>query len=523
MNRKLVTEQKNVFISLPDKCLPDKPIIITSGKHPNNDRYDELLCTFSSVSKYDETTWLIDRMFTERYFANGERRISFSKCDSRYVAVIKQYTLSQLLNHTSIHAIQGAIHSINIFFSFLSGKAISETSEINIQDYYQYYFGNNHINLALKTRIKHWVETKYFLSVMEYNNIRLMMEKYNTPHISRYVKAPRYIPEEIAIQIDLIMKRNNYIPSVYKFMYWTLRLIPNRFSEVLNCQDDCLKQLTDTLYTISIPTYKQEGPYQQTVRVIYIKNEDVGKMYIDIVKETIKAAKQIDNRKMNLICYQQSSKRIWDPSVQEMRFIPVNNCYHIVSLTQFNKFLANLCQFYNIQDQNGYIYKPTSHCFRHNATSDRINSGLFRDVDVQALTFHANTEMINKAYYHSPSDQYENDSVYFKGRIIKCDDNKVQQVLRKPYAITIRGLGICSDSRSCNKNKSQCLFCSHMTPDCDKLDEYINSRDEWIKKKQLALETKNKDYENLCDQWIDGYTLIIRKVENFISKKSESI
>ena len=62
-----------------------------------------------------------------------------------------------------------------------------------------------------------------------------------------------------------------------------------------------------------------------------------------------------------------------------------------------------------------------------------------------------------------------------------------------------------------------------MTPDCDKLDEYINSRDEWIKKKQLALETRNKDYENLCDQWISGYNLIIRRVENFISQKSESI
>ena len=524
MNNDRAEISGSTFAVLSDKFNPHAPLTISEVPSLDTGFYNEMLSTLCSESKYDDDKWIVDLLFSDRYISRGHRTIIFTNCDQTYVQDYKQYALRQLLCRKTVHSVIGGIIAVNQFASFLDGKPIIETNEADIQDYYSYLFGSNHADMTLKTRKKKWIETKYFMSVMEYDSIRIMMEKYNIQKNGKYAKADRYIPEDIAIQLDIIMKRNPYIPIAYQFIYWTLRLLVNRISEVLNCKDDCLKRFSSDTYTISIPTYKQEGPYLSTVRMIYIKDDGIGSMYIDIVKRAIDNAKQYDGRELNLLCYKPYLKSEWDPEEKELKYeTRCSEHWNVVGLQEFNTFLKKLCVCYQIKDEDGKTYSPSSHFFRHNSISDRLNSGIFRDVDVQAMSFHANTQMINRAYYHADAEkQNENDTVYFKGRIINCSDRRIQKLLEKPYAMKIRDLGICSDSRGCNKEKSKCLFCDHMTPDYDNLGIYVEQRDAWLKKKELAVSTSNADYELLCDQWINGYNAVITKIMSFIEKE-ESI
>ena len=199
---------------------------------------------------------------------------------------------------------------------------------------------------------------------------------------------------------------------------------------------------------------------------------------------------------------------------------------NIISIFALDLFMKNLCKANNIVKENGEIINITSHMFRHNAITDRLTSGIFRAIDIMPLTAHHNTAMIEKSYTHfKPEDlKVESSPIMFKGKIINTDNTRqMEMILKRPYAYSIHGLGICSDVSGCDKNKSECYRCPYMIPDFDQLDRYKMEMEEWKKKKEKSDKIGNVAFSELCEYWIESYEILIQRILKAISNEDLDI
>ena len=77
------------------------------------------------------------------------------------------------------------------------------------------------------------------------------------PYIQKIKLDYKYIPESIACKLDEVFKKEE-IELHIRCVYWILRLIPSRISEVLAMKINCVKPYNGN-YVIFIPTWKQNG------------------------------------------------------------------------------------------------------------------------------------------------------------------------------------------------------------------------------------------------------------------------
>lgn len=79
----------------------------------------------------------------------------------------------------------------------------------------------------------------------------------DNPYDSHLRHHYKYIPEAVVHQLDSVFMRQD-IDLTVKCIYWILRLIPSRISEVRGMRIDCLKPYAGH-FCLFIPTWKQNG------------------------------------------------------------------------------------------------------------------------------------------------------------------------------------------------------------------------------------------------------------------------
>lgn len=486
----------------------------------------KILETFSSISTFDDNQWLIDKANEDQNLTNKQRRVNFLNIENdNTLMYLKFFALMRLMKR---HSTRSVAHSVLVVREFLNAtvdpsKELSEMNALDIFGFYNHLFNSNS-STRLKSRLEKWFLVKEFFKVMNFQDQYQIMEKYTTENFpdERRVDT-KYIPEEVASKMDVEFLKDE-IPLAFKLIYWLLRLLPNRIMEVLSMRMNCVKKLDDDYYMISIPTFKQTGPYSLgNIKLIEVKYSGIGKYLIDLIYEFIderKADTDSDISDDDFLFY--APRCILRKVNATSRQFVKGSQYERVTIDRVNYFFKNFCKLHYITQDDGTPYVITSHQFRHNATSDRINSGIFRAIDVQGLTYHHSTAMIDQTYTHQDKDTIINNApVVFKGRIINTDnERKLNQLLKKPYAKNIYKLGICSDVRVCNKDKSQCLRCDYMIPDVDDLDYYTHELNDWISKRDKAKLTGNSIFMELCEDWINSYQIVITKVLNAITNEN---
>lgn len=174
--------------------------------------------------------------------------------------------------------------------------------------------------------------------------------------------------------------------------------------------------------------------------------------------------------------------------------------------------------------------KLTSHMFRHNAITDRLETKLFRPIDLRPMTLHANEQMVNKAYHHKNTEEIikqsqdieekiTGETVLFKGKIVNSlDDKAFEPFLRNKFAFSLNHMGICADSRACDKDKLQCFNCKYFIPNCDDLGYFKEQLEEWHKKLIIAEKIKNDNYTENIKYNISLFENVIKKIEKQLAK-----
>lgn len=192
----------------------------------------------------------------------------------------------------------------------------------------------------------------------------------------------------------------------------------------------------------------------------------------------------------------------------------------------FNVFLRDFIKRKDIKDENGELAHVTSHMFRHNSTTDRVKTGIFRPIDLRPMTLHSNEEMFNKNY-HNISDSELAEQVHniesirtrkeiiFKGRIINSANSAAYDYfLRKPFAFKINHMGICSNIRACSNNKWKCLACDHFIPNADDLPYFEEQKEGWKKKLPIAEKLDNKQMIDNIQSNITLFENVVERIKN---------
>ena len=216
----------------------------------------------------------------------------------------------------------------------------------------------------------------------------------------------------------------------------------------------------------------------------------------------------------------------WEPWKQS--YIESSNLC-IIRGNTFNRRMKTIIDKNNICNPDGTVANITTHKFRHNGITDRIQSGLFRAIDIMAITNSKSVAMINQAYVHvNNQEMRENiktinevitgeESVEFKGRVIPSDRPQLEQrILSKPFAHKIGKIGICSDISKCESSMFECLNCSSFIPDDSSKEYFCEQIDEWKNKLELALECGNSYLIDRARRYIELNEKMIVKIEGEI-------
>lgn len=517
-----------VYIPFPSGSEAEQPIIPSERSIIDIADAAKMLHTYSSVSEFEDEQWLIDKINEDRNLMNNRRTISFLKIANRDNCVIlKIAAVMKLMRHLSVRNIAKLVWTVRkfLFITQSQDTPFAEITSESILTYYNHLF-NSSLHGSREYNLSKWFVVKDFFKISGFQKQYRLMDQYimERPPDKRRIEG-KLIPEEVAQKLDIIFFKDN-IPLPFRVMYWSLRLIPNRIHEVLSMKMNCLKKLNSEYYIVSIPTFKQAGPYSLgNIKLIEIKYCNMGQYYIDLLKDFIKQRKNESHSVDDDFLFYAYRHQFKSNQNGEYHFSCCKAPYSPLTIDRVSALFKNVCKRCNIRTENGEPYSVTSHQFRHNAISDRINSGIFRSIEVQGLTYHHSTAMIDQTYTHQDvRTMVESAPIIFKGRIINSvDERQINKLLERPYAKRIYKLGICSDVRNCDKDKSQCLRCKYMIPDANDLDYYEQELQDWHAKQKKAELIGNEIFAELCEDWIVSYETLINRVLKALTNEDVTI
>lgn len=487
----------------------NKNIIIKNYQYTENlkSELEYYLSTISNILNFESNTWCIDKLRKSVSQSPGTYTLYFSKIPLEFCNITKYFCLIQLRDRRSISTVRTKISGLNYFFNFLlSEYALNDLSMLNnsIITSYENYLRMSNLNSS--TRHTYWSAMLIFFKKL--NNWKEMPKSSliadsSNPFPKEENYDYKYISDYVINQLDIIF-RNEALPVYQRLLYWLLRSTPNRISEVLGMNIDCLKPYGDNM-VIFIPTWKQNGGYlTPELRSIHIKNEGHGKYIIDLIKEQQAEANRVQHKfqeseKGLLFSFQQL--KICSKPFTENKKIKYykNDNYLILNRNSAGELFKTICQRFKVKDEDGNPYVVTSHQLRHNGITDRLYMG-FKPVEIRYMTGHQGDLMILSSYNH-PQEKYlttlqetilskrdeitekdeSNNKVYFNGRILNIDEQVERMLLRNIRSLRVKG-GICSDITGCRSKMFECLDCDYFVPDVNDLEYFESQVEEWEKK-----------------------------------------
>jgi integrase len=496
--------------------VPDFEIV--NAKLSSDINWEKDVLPMYTKNQYYDNVWSIIDYAVDINIRLSHKKIYFGEFKSPLLMdMSRKYCLKRLMQHESISTINKKIASVRKIDGYFQDDDIFEINYNNIvlQKYYSLIFKGNKCTLHQYSR---WTHVLEFFVVTEMNSWAANMRKFLIPYCDRnHRSSNKYIEEEDVKQLDVIFTKDLSIPIAYRLAYWIMRLLPNRITEVGSIKIDCLKKIDDVTYSLTIPTFKQSGPYNQPeIKMLFIKDIGFGKYFIDLIKEQREYSLSHPALNGESEYLLRTFKSVYCPTANKYY---ETEKYLNINIAMFNRKMQRISTMNNVK----YI---TSHRLRHNAISDRANSGIFRLIDIEYLTGHHNSKMIEETYSHTTPQMLVEKvknirgeaPILFEGKIINSNDNaRYAKILERPFSKKIHHLGICSDIRDCGKDKFHCIGCEFLIPDIDDLHYYQNEIADWQQKLETAEKCSNTYWADNCRNNILLYEALVLRVINAVS------
>lgn len=447
--------------------------------------YRAFLTSQSTISAFEDDKWICDLRRRSAAEQVCKLTIYFSSVPTAYREMVKYAVLLELMEGKRVNTVDLYVNSVGLFLQFLGGLLL-ESVDIEIaQKYRQTLDGSG---LSESTRQRRWMCISRFLTAMNgYDGMRLrnpfLINPYNAPKLF----DRKYIPEETANELDRVFMKEE-IPLHLRCIYWTLRLIPSRVSEVLGMKIDCVKPFDDH-YCIMIPTWKQNGGYAEPiVRTIHVRQEGMGEFLLGLLWEQQKRACAYQEY---MVPEQQGYLLTYRQQIEQKGITYDKDHFLLATWTTVSWGLTKVCKKYGVCGEDGKPYRVTSHQFRHNGITDRLLAG-FTPAEIADMTGHHGTAMMMQSYAHlnlfpetlaepiryRKEGEVPKDRILFCGRILSMSPADEARLLRNLRSHRVPG-GICSDVSHCKSGMWNCVACENFIPEAEQVDWFRAQAKDW--------------------------------------------
>lgn len=478
-------------------------------------RYRDFLDSLSDSISFDSDKWICEKRLKNQSQLLSKVTIYFSMVPGQYKEMVKYFALIRLVEGKSVGTVCGDVGNIAIFLRFMADVPLSEIQVTTASRFKEYLDGKSY---SESTRSSIWSDVSVFLRRMsDFEKMYLMNPFYNKPYQAKQLVDQKYIPEYVAKQLDWIFMEED-IPITMRCIYWLLRLIPSRISEILGMKIECIKPF-DGHYCIFIPMWKQNGGYREPIiRTIHIENKEMGGHLIALILEQQKMAMSYqsylpEEKKGALFAYRSQIllDGVWHSE----------NRYRVASGRYISYHLKEICRRYDVRDENGGEYVVTSHQFRHNGVTDRLRAG-FTLPQIAEMTAHHGTAMLYASYAHlnlfpetivepmKYQTEAENPYVLFGGRILNMDFVTESRLLKNIRAHRVPG-GVCADVTHCRSGIWECISCRDFVPEMEQLAYFKEQAADWESKAE-----KFRNDRQLADNFAaiaGGFKTVVEKLE----------
>lgn len=465
-------------------------------------KYTGFVSELSSISTFDDDTWICDKRQKSKAQLPSKLTIYFGRVNEQYKKMVKFYAVLRLLDGIAVSSVNRDIGSITTFFRFLEDIPLDEITVTTASRYKEFLDQSSYVE---STKSANWTTVSTFLRKMNgFDGLEMHNPFYKNIYESHRLIDTKYIPEAITAQLDKAFMDEN-IPITLRTIYWILRLIPSRVSEVLGMQIDCLKPF-DEHYCVFIPTWKQNGGYAEPImRTIHLNDEGMAGHLIALIREQQKMSIAYQDK---LPIEKQSMLFSYRAQIKQKGVYYTQNRYNVASWVYVSYQFKEICKMYHIKDEYGEIYKVTSHQFRHNGVTDRLKAG-FTLPQIAEMTAHHGTAMLYGSYAHlnlfpetliepiKYETEAKNPQVLFHGRILNMDIVTETRLLKNLRAHRVLG-GICSDVTHCQSGMWNCIDCEHFVPEVEQLPYFKEQVVTWADKADKFRQDKQL-YDNFSD------------------------
>ena len=269
---------------------------------------------------------------------------------------------------------------------------------------------------------------------------------------------------------------NGEIPQVFRLAYFLLRLIPNRISEILAMNLECLSYPDVGLFAISIPNWK-ETPLHIPIysKYTFSMNGIVESAFYKLVRQQQDSIRQYARQET-----QDTDYLLYD--LQRDR---------VITQVDFNRFLSEMIKGHDILTANGQKAEVTSHALRHVCIGERLRSGIYSPEQTMKEANHSNIDVTLSYGYMSEHDEAEHLGKISSVVLTEELDVADAEIPAKPKSVNpakylrlqndtafmrvIPCFGLCSNA-NCSPQYEKCVKCDHFRPDELYLDYFIEAR-----------------------------------------------
>lgn len=443
---------------------------------------------------FEDDTWICDKRIRSGSEPDNYHRIYFAGVPDAYRETIKYYAVLRILQGDVIRTVRSRITKLSPFLKFCNQEQQENILQCSVLTavYFKEYLEQG--GYSVKTKNGTWQEVSTFLKMMKSFDEMGGRNPFSANPYSGTAKLDyKYIPEDVSDRLDRIFKKVE-IELHLKCIYWLLRLIPSRISEILGMRIDCIKPYNGH-YVIFIPTWKQNGGHIEPIyRSIHLETEGMAGYLLDLLQKQELVANKLQSRlpelkKGYLFAYQRVLHYKKGGNSK-------NGIVNVMQIGTVSYQFKRICEQYQVKDSEGETYNLTSHQFRHNGITDRLAAG-FTLEQIADMTGHHGNAMIWNSYAHldfkpetivekqkyvlEESVKPEAGYVLFGGRILNMEDALEKRLLKNIRAQKVPG-GICGDITGCKSDMWNCLECDSFVVDSGQAFYFEEEGRKWEEK-----------------------------------------
>jgi integrase len=464
-------------------------------------RYIEFLAELGNNICFEDDTWICDKRIRSASDPKSYSHIYFSAVPQKYKEIVKYFAIIRLLRGNVIRTVRSSIIKVTSFIKFLVEKhTLLLLSECNVSTAIDF---KNYLDFRRYTEQNKsgiWRESSTFLTIIDgFNGVKYKNPFTINPYLLSVKHDYKIIPDDVASSFDKLFKQEE-IELHIRCIYWMLRLIPSRISEVLGMKIDCVKAYNSN-YVVFIPTWKQNGGNMEPIlRSVHLEHVGVAGYLLELLLKQQKVAEKLqkhlpEDKQGYLFSYQRVLNYKKGGKSQ-------NGIANVIIISFVRYHFKRICEAYDIKGEDGKIYNLTSHQFRHNGITDRLAAG-FTLEQIADMTGHHGNAMIWNAYSHldlkpktiikkqncvlKEPEKSNNNYVMFNGRILNMEGMLEKRLLKNIRAHRVLG-GICGDVTGCKNDMWNCLSCEYFIPEVEQFAYFEDQITTW---KEKAIQFEN--------------------------------